>query len=255
VLAVPSRELPQVVARLGARIGERSAVLVLAKGLVAPLGTRPTSYVEARVAARAVAFLGGPAHAGEAVEHGASVVLAAADEDLRPQLAEVLERAGLEVEETADIVGVELGACAKNAATLAASVAASRGNNAAGAAAGGVFAECFELALAQGARPATLAGLAGVGDLVGTVLATGSRNRRAGELLAEGMPAEQVPDALGCAAEALDAVPLLVDALGAAGVDCPATRALSDLIAGETSAEGWFERLSGAPAEGDRRVA
>jgi 1-acyl-sn-glycerol-3-phosphate acyltransferase len=255
VLAVPSRELPQVVARLGARIGERSAVLVLAKGLVAPLGTRPTSYVEARVAARAVAFLGGPAHAGEAVERGASVVLAAADEDLRPQLAEVLERAGLEVEETGDVVGVELGACAKNAATLAASVAASRGNNAAGAAAGRVFAEGFELALAQGARPATLVGLAGVGDLVGTVLATGSRNRRAGELLAGGMPAEQVPDALGCAAEALDAVPLLVDALGAAGVDCPATRALSDLIAGETSAEGWFERLSGAPAEGDRRVA
>ncbi len=255
ILAVPSRDLPQVMAALGARIGDRSAVLVLAKGLVAPLATRPTSYVEARVAARAVAFLGGPAHAGEAVESGASVVLAAADDDLLPQLAEVLERAGLEVERTDDVAGAELGACAKNAATLAASVAASVSNNAAGAAAGRVFAECFELALAEGARPATLAGLAGVGDLVGTVLASGSRNRRAGELLAGGMAAEQVPGALGCAAEALDAVPLLVDALGAAGIDCPATGGLSDLIAGATSAERWLDQLSGASGEEDRRVA
>jgi len=255
VLAVPSREIPQVMAALGARIGDRSAVLVLAKGLVAPLATRPTSYVAARVAARAVAFLGGPAHAAEAVESGASVVLAAADDDLRPQLAEVLERAGLDVEQTDDVVGAELGACAKNAATLAASVAAGAGNNAAGAAAGRVFSECFELALAEGARPQTLAGLAGVGDLVGTVLATGSRNRRAGELLAGGMPAEQVPSELGCAAEALDFVPLLVDALGAAGVECPATRALADLIAGGEGAEGWLERLSGTPAEGERHVA
>jgi glycerol-3-phosphate dehydrogenase len=252
---VPSREVPQVVAQLGARIGERSAILVLAKGLVAPLGTRPTSYVAARVAARAVAFLGGPAHAREAVEQGASVILATADNDLRPQLAEVLGRAGLTVEETDDVVGAELGACAKNAATLAASVAAPAGNNAAGAAAGRVFAECFELAVTEGARPATLAGLAGAGDLVGTVLATGSRNRRAGELLAGGMAAEQVPDELGCAAEALDAVPLLVDALDGAGVDCPATRALSDLIAGGAGADGWLERLAGVAAVGDRRAA
>ena len=94
-----------------------------------------------------------------------------------------------------------------------------------------------------------------MGDLVGTVLAAGSRNRRAGELLAGGMPAAQVPGELGCAAEALDFVPLLVDALGAAGIDCPATGALGDLIAGGPAAEGWLERLSGTPAEGDRRAA
>lgn len=255
VLAMPSRELPQAVAQLGARIGERSAVLVLAKGLVAPLGAHPTRYVQARVAARAVAYLGGPAHAGEAVEHGASVVLAASDDDLRRQLGEVLERAGLGVERTDDVVGAELGGCAKNAATLAASIAAAVGNNAAGAAAGRVFSEMFELALAEGGRPATLAGLAGVGDLVCTALATGSRNRRAGELLASGVAAERVPEVLGCAAEALDAVPLLVDALERTGVDGPATRGLARLIAGELSAEAWLGGLSGASAEGDRRVA
>ncbi len=255
VLAVPSRELPQAVAQVGARVGDRSAVLVLAKGLVAPLGTRPTRYVEARVAARAVACLGGAAHAGEAIEHGASVALASADGDLRRQLGEALEGAGLAVEATDDVVGVELGGCAKNAATLAASVAAPVSNNAAGAAAGRVFSEMFELAVAEGAHPQTLAGLAGVGDLVGTALAAGSRNRRAGELLGGGVPADQIPSVLGCAAESLDAVPLLVDVLERAGVPCPATRGLSDLIVGNLTAERWLEGLSGEPAVAGRRVA
>ncbi len=255
VLAVPSREVPQVVAQIGARVGERSAVLVLAKGLVAPLGDRPTRYVQARVAARAVAYFGGPAHAAEAVSHGASVVLASADKDLRPQLAEVLARAGLDVEQTDDVTGAELGGCAKNAATLAASVAAAVSNNAAGAAAGRVFAEAYELAIGAGARPETLVGLAGVGDLVGTALAAGSRNRRAGELLAEGVPADRVPSLLGCAAESLDAVPLLVDVLEQAGVECPATRGLAALVAGETTAERWIEELAAPPAGRRRSVS
>ncbi|MDQ4071259.1 MAG: 1-acyl-sn-glycerol-3-phosphate acyltransferase, partial [Actinomycetota bacterium] len=251
VLAVPSREVPQVVAQVGARVGGRSAVLLLAKGLVAPLGSRPTDYVQARVAARAVAYLGGPAHAAEMVSHGAAIVLASADEDLRHQLAGVLTRAGLDVEQTDDVIGAELGGCAKNAATLAASVAATVSNNAAGGAAGRVFAEAYRLAIAAGARPDTLVGLAGVGDLVGTALAPGSRNRRAGKLLAEGVPADRVPSLLGCAAESLDAVPLLVGALDRAGVDCPATRGLAALVAGETTAERWIEELeAGRPAGG-----
>ena len=255
VLAVPSRDLPQVMGQVGARIGERSAVLVLAKGLVAPLATRPTEYVEARCSARAVAHLGGPAHAGEAVTSGAAVVLASEDDDLLPQLADVLERAGLEVERTADVLGAELGGCAKNAATLAASVAAEVGMNAAGAAAGRVFSELHALTLARGGRADTLAGLAGVGDLVGTVLAEGSRNRRAGALLAGGVSAEQVPAVLGCAAEALDAVPLIVDALDRDEIACPATRGLAEVIAGRTTPDDWIDELLDRAAGEERRAA
>jgi glycerol-3-phosphate dehydrogenase (NAD(P)+) len=254
VLAAPSRELPQVVAQIGARVGDRSAVLVLAKGLVAPLATRPSEYGAARLPVRAVASLGGPAHAAEAVGRGAAVVLATEDGDLLPQLAEVLERAGLDVERTDDVVGAELAACAKNAATLAASVAAEVGMNAAGAAAGRVFSEVHALALARGARTDTLAGLAGVGDLMGTALAAGSRNRRAGELIAGGVPAEQVPTVLGCAAEALDTVPLLADALEQQGLESASVRGLGEVIAGRTTAEGWVERLYGRSPAGQAEV-
>src|SRR3954449_10762278 len=76
VFAVPAGSLPQAVGSVGARIGSRTAVLVLAKGIVPPLGMLPSRYVGDRVKARAIAALGGPFHAGEAVHAGASAVLA-----------------------------------------------------------------------------------------------------------------------------------------------------------------------------------
>ena len=186
------RSLPAAVGEIGARMGERSAVLVASKGLVPPLGTTPGAYVAERVRARAVATLAGPAHAREAIELGASVVVATRDADLRRQLRDVLEAGGLTVEATDDVTGAELAACAKNAAALATAAAAPRGANLAGAAAGRVFAEIHELAMASGARSETFAGLAGTGDLVATALAEGSRNRRAGEMVGAGVPAGQV---------------------------------------------------------------
>src|SRR3954449_13012966 len=124
VFAVPASALPAAVGGAGARIGERTAVLVLSKGLVPSLGTLPSHYVRERVNARAIACLGGPFHSGEAVASGASAVLASSDRHLRRQLGDALERAGIDVERSDDMVGVELAGAAKNAAVLAPSAAA-----------------------------------------------------------------------------------------------------------------------------------
>ncbi|HEY8778480.1 MAG TPA: 1-acyl-sn-glycerol-3-phosphate acyltransferase, partial [Solirubrobacterales bacterium] len=70
-LAVPSKALPQAVGSIADRIGERTAILLLSKGLVAPQGELPSEYVGGRVRARAIASLGGPAHAREAVSGSA----------------------------------------------------------------------------------------------------------------------------------------------------------------------------------------
>jgi glycerol-3-phosphate dehydrogenase (NAD(P)+) len=250
VFAVPSGELPAAVGQHGARIGDRSAVLVVSKGLVPPLATTPSRYVHDRVRARAVAALGGTMHALEAVERGASVVLATEGSDFSRQLAEALESAGLEVECTDDVLGTELAGCAKNAAALAAAAAAEgEGMNAAGAAAGRVFAEVHELARRGGAREETFVGCAGVGDLVGTALADGSRNRRAGELIGRGVPKEQAKRMLNGAAEGLDFVPLLAEALERADVEAPATAGLRDLIEGRTTPRDWIQRVRGPKEE------
>lgn len=252
VLAVPSRDLPAAVANVGARIGERTAVLVLSKGVVAPLGTLPTSYVAERVRARAVGCLGGPAHAGEAVVAGASVVLASSDPDLRRQLAEALGAAGLDVLTTDDVAGTELAACAKNVAALAAAAAAPGGLNAAGAVAGRVFGEVHQLALDRGARSETFVGLAGTGDLVATALAEGSRNRRAGELLGRGLGRDEVGGLVGQAAEALDTVPLLAALMS--DRDAPTIAGLAALVEGRIGADEWVASVC-APRRRARHAA
>ena len=255
VFAVPSKHLPAVVAQVGAQVGERSAVLVLTKGLVAPFGALPVEYVRERVRARAVAALGGPAHAAEAIESGAAVVLATENRDFAEQLGKALAEAGLHVSISDDVVGIELAGCAKNAAAFAAAAAAGCGMNSAGAAAGHVFSEVYSLALSSGARSETFAGLAGAGDLVGTVIAEGSRNRRAGDLLGRGVPASHIPPMLGQASESLDTVPLLASALVERGIDAPALSGLAELIAGRTTPREWVDDLRDAGARHVRRRA
>jgi glycerol-3-phosphate dehydrogenase len=238
-LAVPAGALPSVIAAHGEHISPRAGVLVLSKGLVAPLGSLPSSFVAERCRARAVAVLGGPSRANEVLVTGASVVLGCADRGLTRQLSEALGAAGLDVTATSDVTGVELAGCARNAAVLAAAAAASAGPNVAGAAAGKVFAEIDALARLRGGRPETFAGLAGAGDLVAAVVATGSRNRRAGELLAQGVPAAEIGAALGRNAEAVDSVPLLATVARDARLDTPALQGLAALVEGRIEPERW----------------
>ena len=242
-LAIPSGSLPQAVGAIADRVSDRSAVLLLTKGVVPPLGRLPAEYVGERIRARAVASLGGPAHAREAVSGSAALVLASADGDLRDQLGEVFDRAGLVCERTRDVTGVEMAGAAKNAAALAAAATEPFGLNAAGIAAAQVWRECIEYAIRRGAALETFSGLAGVGDLTATVLAPAGRNRRAGELLGRGTPAAEIPAIVGQASEGLDAVPLLAAALSADGSEAEALNGLAALIRGEIDAEAWVAGL------------
>jgi len=243
-LAVPARALPAVLAAHGEKIPRRAGLLVLSKGLVPPLGTLPSAFASERCRTRAVAVLGGPSHAAEALEHGASVVLASLDRGFARQLADTLAAARLDVSISSDVTGVELAGCAKNAAVLAAGAAAAAGPNIAGAAAGKVFAEVDALARTRGGRPETFAGLAGAGDLVATVVASSSRNRRAGELLAQGVPAAEIAPFLGHAAEAVDSVPMLAEAARSARLDTPALDGLAALVEGRIEPEQWTETVT-----------
>jgi glycerol-3-phosphate dehydrogenase (NAD(P)+) len=252
-LAVPSAALPAAVGSLGDRIGSRTAVLLLTKGLVGPLGQLPSDYVGERIRARAIASLGGPAHAREAAAGMAALVLGSTDANLRAQLGEVFDRAGLVCERADDVVGVEMAGAAKNAASLGAAAAEAYGLNAAGIAAATIWRECVEYALASGAQLDTFTGLAGVGDLTATVMAPESRNRRAGELLGAGVAADQIPGRIGQASEGLDAVPLLAESMARAGLQAPGLDGLAALIAGRIDPGEWVAGLR--RAERARRAA
>lgn len=255
VLAVPTAALPAVVAEHGARVRSRAGVLVLAKGLVGTDGSTPVEHVAARVGTAAVGCLAGPGHAADAVANGASLVAASADPAFLQQLGDVFSAAGFQIETSADVVGIELAAVAKNAAVLAASAAAAAGPNAAGAAAGKVFQEVGAYARTRGGRPESFTGLAGAGDLVATVVEAGSRNRRAGELLGRGVARADIEPTLGQTAEALHSVPLVAAALRDAGVRAPVLTGLAAVLEGEGDVADWAARVTAPAKAGKTRRA
>jgi glycerol-3-phosphate dehydrogenase (NAD(P)+) len=251
-LAVPARSLPSALAAHGERIPQRAGLLVLSKGLVPPLGTLPSAFASERCRARAVATLGGPAHAAEVLAHGASIVLASVDRGFARQLADALGAAGLDVSVSSDVTGVELAGCAKNVAVLAAAAASIAGPNVAGAAAGKVFAEVDAIARLRGGQPETFAGLAGAGDLVATIVASGSRNRRAGELLSKGVTPTEIGLVLGQVAEAVDSVTLLASVARNARLETPAIDGLAALVEGRMEPETWTATVT-KPARHKRK--
>jgi glycerol-3-phosphate dehydrogenase (NAD(P)+) len=239
-LAVPSRGLDAVISALVQDgLPPRAAVISLAKGLVPPDGQAPTVILRDRLGPARVACVGGPAHAREMVSEGAGLVAASESEELANALSRAFIRAGVVCEQSNDPVGVELAGAAKNAAALASGATEAQGLNAAGAAAGHIFAEVWRFAELQGGRPESLIGLAGTGDLVATALAPQSRNRRAGELLAAGVPAADIPARIGQAVESLESVPLLARGLERAGIDAPVTSGLARLISAELPLDEW----------------
>ena len=183
--------------------------------------------------------MGGPAHAREMVESGAGLVCASRSEALAHRVAEAFQRAGVVCEVSDDPVGVELAGVAKNAAAVAVGATQAQGLNAAGMAAADIFLEVLSLAASSGGQARTFVGRAGTGDLVATALAPTSRNRSAGELLAEGVPAAEIPERVGQAVEALETVPLLAHAIERAGVEAPVTSALARLIEGTLPLDDW----------------
>ena len=181
VVAVPSQEFGGVVASLPGS----SPVLSLTKGLDPATGERLSTLVRDRP----IAVLSGPNIAGE-IARGLPAAAVVSSEE--PGLAETLQREIISpmfrVYVNDDLVGVELCAAAKNVIALAAGGAdgLSLGDNAkAGLVTRGV-AEMRRLADAAGAKPDTFAGLTGMGDLIVTCWSPSGRNRRAGELIAQG---------------------------------------------------------------------
>jgi 1-acyl-sn-glycerol-3-phosphate acyltransferase len=225
--AVPAGALPAAVAEHAPAIPRRAGVLVLSKGLVGPLGTLPGAYVAERTEAWATGVVAGPASAAAVLDGHASLVVAAADPAFRRQVTEAFTSSGFDALGSADVLGVELAGCARDAAALAAATAAHAGRAAAGSAAGKVFAEVDAYARREGSTPGTFAGLAGAGDLVAAVLGDGT-------------------------GDAARSVPLLAARIREAGGDAPVLRGLAGVLEGSVEPERWTAALT-APRPAARR--
>jgi glycerol-3-phosphate dehydrogenase (NAD(P)+) len=240
-LAVPSKTLPDALAQLARlEVSSRAGIVSLTKGLVPPDGLPATVALEMAFGSQRVACVGGPSHAREMVETGAGLVCASRSEGLAHAVADAFQRAGVVCEVSDDPVGVELAGVAKNVAAVAVGATQAQGLNAAGMAAADIFLEVLDLARTSGGYARTFVGRAGTGDLVATALAPTSRNRSAGELLAEGVPSDEIPGRIGQAVEALETVRMLAHALERQGIEAPVISALAHLIEGSMPLDEWI---------------
>jgi glycerol-3-phosphate dehydrogenase (NAD(P)+) len=93
------------------------------------------------------------------------------------------------------------------------------------------------LADAAGARPETFAGLAGMGDLIVTCWATSGRNRRAGELIAQGASPEEARAEIGMVVEGLTTAPILRELSHRLGIELPITEGVCAVLEGASLTE------------------
>ena len=228
VVAVPSAVFGDVVRALPGT----APILSLTKGLDPATEERLSTLVQGRP----VAVLSGPNIADEiARDFPAAAVIASEDEQLALDLQAAITSLTFRVYSSDDLIGVELCAAAKNVIALAAGGAdgLALGDNAKAALVARGLAEMARLAVAAGGKEETFAGLAGMGDLVVTCWSPVGRNRRAGELIAQGVdPAEAVRQ-IGMTVEGLTTAPVLRDLSHRLGIELPITNGVCAVLGGE----------------------
>jgi glycerol-3-phosphate dehydrogenase (NAD(P)+) len=227
-IAVPSYAFREVVSGLPAT---GSPVLSLVKGLDPDSGERLSTVVNGRP----VAVLAGPNHAEEiAAGLPAAAVIASADGGLARRLQHAVMSPRFRVYTNNDIVGVEVSTAAKNVIALAVGMTdgLGLGDNAKAAVVTRGLAEIRRVGRALHGRPETFAGLAGMGDLMVTCWSRHSRNRRAGELIAQGRSAEGAIQEIGMVVEGITTAPVLRDIGRRVGVDLPITDAVCAVLEG-----------------------
>lgn len=233
VLATPSAHLRSTLEKVGPLLDPDAALVSVVKGIEEGTHLRMTQVVDEVLPGRRVAALSGPNLAREiAAGKPAGSVVASDDAALAAEVAGLLSSDRFRVYTNPDVVGVELSGALKNVVALAAGMVDGLGFG--DSAKAGIItrglAEMTRLGVAAGAHPLTFAGLAGVGDLIATCMSPLSRNRRAGELIASGVPWPEAGEQLTGVAEGVATVVGALELASAHGVEMPIAEQVRSVV-------------------------
>jgi glycerol-3-phosphate dehydrogenase (NAD(P)+) len=253
LLAVPAQALRSVAAAVAGQVTNGTPLIACAKGIEQQTGKFMTEVIAETAPSALPAILSGPSFATD-VSRGlpTAVTLAARNEEVAAGLAQALGSATFRPYHASDVRGVEIGGAAKNVLAIAAGIVQGRGLGPSAAAALTTrgFAELARFGKAFGARPETLMGLSGLGDLVLTCSSAQSRNFSLGIALGQGRaPAEARGEKL---AEGVFTAPILVAMAKQRNVDMPIANAVAAVLDGSLNVEAAIESLLTRPfrAEG-----
>jgi glycerol-3-phosphate dehydrogenase (NAD(P)+) len=230
--AVPSRTFAANAAAVAPHASRQATLLSATKGIDVESGQRMSQLLAAAMPGRPIAVLSGPNLSHElAAGLPGTTVVASADASLDAVRA-AFHSTLFRVYTSADVVGVELGGALKNLIAIAAGMvdALGYGDNARAAVVTRGLAEMTRLGVAAGADALTFQGLAGMGDLVATAYSPLSRNRRLGELIANGASLDEALTTLDETVEGAVTVPAALRMARELDVEMPITAALHRIL-------------------------
>jgi glycerol-3-phosphate dehydrogenase (NAD(P)+) len=222
-----------------------------AKGIERGSGKFVTEIIAELIPQALTAILSGPSFASDVAKGlPAAVTLASADETLAAELAEALSSPTFRVYHSTDVRGVEIGGAAKNVLAIAGGIVAGRnlGASAQAALITRGFAELARFGRAYGAKPDTLMGLSGLGDLILTGSTPQSRNFTLGFAIGRG---EKPAVSDGPLAEGAFTAPVLVELARKKGVDMPIAETVDALLAGRVGIDEAIALLLARPLKAE----
>ncbi|MEW6690162.1 MAG: NAD(P)H-dependent glycerol-3-phosphate dehydrogenase [Pseudomonadota bacterium] len=228
------------------KVSSSTPFLWLCKGFEQQSGALPHEIVAACGVTAPCGALAGPSFALE-VARGlpCALTLASSDAGFAARAAEELHGGRLRVYRSQDLIGVEIGGAVKNVLAIAVGICdgLGLGQNARAALITRGLAELSRLGVALGARPETVMGLTGAGDLILTATGDLSRNRRVGLELAGGKPLAGIVAALGHVAEGVSSAHATLARAQKLGVEMPITAAVDAVLQGKLSPPQAVEQL------------
>jgi glycerol-3-phosphate dehydrogenase (NAD(P)+) len=242
VLTVPSQSLRENLTEWAPLIPPRATLVSLMKGVELGSLMRMSEVIHevTDAAPERIAVVSGPNLAREiARREPAASVVACADEENAKRLQSMMHGPAFRPYTSTDVIGCEIGGAYKNVVGLAVGMAVGLGfgdNTTASVITRGL-AETARLAVAQGANPLTLMGLAGLGDLVATCSSPLSRNRTFGERLGQGMTTEEIYATTRQVAEGAKSCKSLLALARANDVDAPIAEHVDAVVDGRMTAQ------------------
>ena len=233
LLVTPAQNLAAIVEELTQAADPLPPCVVCAKGIERQTGALMSDAVRHVAPGLPLAALSGPTFAREVAQGlPAAVSLACEDARLGRSAVDALGGPAFRPYLTDDLIGVQIGGAVKNVIAIAAGIAIGRGlgDNARAAIIARGFAELTRLAAAKGARPETLAGLSGLGDLVLTCTSDRSRNFSFGRALGAGAEPSTVLGAREAVTEGVTSAPAVMTMAGGLGVEMPISGAVHAVL-------------------------
>jgi len=251
---MPSRHARPLYTRMLPQLGPGVAIVSATKGLEQGSLMRISEVIHQVTESNRIAVLSGPTFAREiAAGEPAALVVSSTSTEVAESVQKAFSRPAFRLYTNSDPIGVEVGAALKNVIAIAAGVCQGLGlgSNIQAALITRGLAEITRLAVAMGGQQKTLAGLAGLGDLVLTCTGDLSRNRKMGQELASGKSLSEIVASTRMVAEGVDSCNAAVELGAKFGVDLPIVQQMHSVLHGRTTPQKALRDLMDRSLKGE----